>query len=232
VEAAENPILTLIDLWRPVLHVRYDKPVPSWDWTGPTTTTEEQIELYPCPKPRVDDLLQQRTFTGPKGVSIRTAFYWPVEPGGVIIWTAPLVRWVETTIEGYTTQPIVLHGYYSQTYRPDHHNFGEHFIFEPQLEPGLSPDLLSELRAKNIRFIYIHSGSGDPTIATYGFDDEPFLYGDINGDKSVDLKDLAFFATRWLDTVCDACGHADLTGDGNVTLYDFQALAENWLLGF
>jgi hypothetical protein len=177
----------------------------------------------------MDDLLQRRTFAGPKGVLIKTTFYWPAEPSGVIIYTAPLIRWVETIIEGYTTRPIILHGYYSQTHRPDHHNFGEHFIFEPQLEPGLSADLLSELRTKNIRFIYIHSGSGDPTITIYGFDDKPFLVGDIDKDKNVDLEDLKLFTGWWLDTVCDTCGRADLNGDGQVTLLDFQTLAENWL---
>jgi len=229
VTAVENPILTLLDLWRPVLRVKYDRPVPTRDWNGPTTTTEEEIQLCPCPKPRMDDLLQRRTFAGPKGVLINTTFYWPAEPSGVIIYTAPLVRWVETIIEGYTTRPIVLHGYYSQTHRPDHHNFGEHFIFEPQLEPGLSADLLTELRAKNIRFIYIHSGSGDPTITIYGYDDKPFLAGDIDKDKNVDLEDLKLFTARWLDTVCDVCFGADLNGDGQVTLLDFQTLAENWL---
>ena len=231
VTAAENPILTLSDIHLPILHVKYDRPVPTWDWTGPTTTTEEEIELWPCRKPQANDLLQERSFTGLGGVSIKTTFYWPQEPPEIIIWTAPLARWDQTTIEGYTTKPIVLRGYYSQTYRPDHHNFGEHFIFEPQLEPGLSSDLLSELRAKNIRFIYIHSGFADPTIVTYGFDDKPFLAGDIDKNKVVDLKDLKIFVARWLDVVCDDCSGADLTGDGQVTLLDFQTLAENWLAG-
>jgi len=234
VTATENPMLTLSDLGRltPHVKVKYDKPVPSWDWTGPTTTTEDQIQLCPCPKPQPGDILQQRTFNGPGGILINTSFYWPPDPGAAAGYTAPLARWVETVIEGYTTQPIILHGYYSQTYRPEHHNFSEHFIFAPCLEPGLSSQLLQELRTKNVRLIHIFAGFGDPTITVYGFDDEPFLYGDIDGDKDVDIEDLAFFVARWLNTVCDTCGRADLTGDGNVTLYDFQALAENWLLGF
>ncbi|MCX5639184.1 MAG: hypothetical protein NTX52_16035 [Planctomycetota bacterium] len=229
VAETENPILTLPDLRRLVLHVKYDKPVPSWDWTGPMTTTEDQIQLCPCPKPQPGDILIQRTFNGPKGVLIKTTFYWPAEPSGVIIYTAPLSRWVETTIEGYTTKPIVLHGWYSQTYRPEHHNFPDHFIFEPRLEPGLSSQLLQELRAKNIRFIHVFPGFEGLTITTYGFDDEPFLYGDIDGDKDVDFEDLKLFTGWWLDTVCDTCGRADLNGDGQVTLLDFQTLAENWL---
>ncbi len=73
-----------------------------------------------------------------KGVVITTRFYWPQPPsGGVIIWTAPLARWDQTTIAGYTAQPIVLRGFYAQTYRPEHHNFGENFLFEPGLDPDL-----------------------------------------------------------------------------------------------
>ena len=229
VSVEESPILTFVDFWLPYLNVQYQRPVPSWDWQGPKTTTSDSIRLCPCPKPQPGDILRQRTFTGPKGVKIQTTFYWPPDPGAAAGYTAPLSRWVETIIEGYTTQPIVLHGWYSQTYRPEHHNFGEHFIFEPRLEPGIAPDLLAELRAKNICFIHVFAGYQDVTITTYGFDDQPFLAGDIDKNKKVDLEDLNLFTARWLDTVCDACSGADLTGDGQVTLYDYQILAENWL---
>jgi hypothetical protein len=235
VEATESPILTLLDLWRPVLHVKYDGPVPSWDWSGPKTTTEEEIQLFPCPEPQPGDLLQQGAFTWPNGVSIKTLFYWPPDPGAAGGYTAPLSRWVETIIEGYTTKPIVLHGWYSQTYKPEHHNFREHFLFEPQLEPNLPQVLSAELRAKNIRLIHVIFDSRyDPnyitaTITTYGFDDQSFLAGDIDKNKKVNFDDLKLFTGRWLDAVCDTCSGADLTGDGQVTLFDFQILAENWL---
>ncbi len=62
-------------------------------------------------------------------------------------------------------------GYYSQTYRPEHHNFSEHFLFEPALEPGMPATTLSELQAQNIRYIYTYA-SGGPTekIVAVGFD--------------------------------------------------------------
>jgi len=233
VAVAENPMLTLHDIGCLSLKVNYDRPVPSWDHTGPMTTSTDWIRLCPCPQPQPGDLLQKRNFKGPNGVLIRTTFYWPPPPkGNVIGYTAPLVRWVETVIEGYTTEPIILYGYYSQTYRPRHHNIGENFIFEPQLGPGVSDELLTELRAQNIRLIHVYPGSGDPIIKTYGFEDEPFVLGDLDDDSDVDLVDLAIFTPRWLESICDICGGADLTGDGRVTMDDLHELAENWLAGF
>ncbi len=231
VTPAENPMLTLDDISWVSLQVEYDEPVPTIDWTGPTTTTTESIRLCPRPQPQQGDLLQQRNAQlGRGGLSISTSFYWPPTPAGPIAgYTAPLVRWVETVITGYTTEPIVLHGWYSQTYRPGHHNFSEDFIFEPQLEPGISADLLGELQAKDIRLIYLQVGFGNPIIRTYGFDDKPFLAADLDGDQDVDGTDFALFGTRWSNTVCDDCAGADLTGDGSVSPPDLWELAADWL---
>lgn len=231
VTPAQNPMLTYADLQWPSLHVKYDEPVPTWDYTGPTTTTTESIRLCRRPQLQQGDLLQKRSFELPKaGVSISTSFYWPPPPKGATAgYTAPLVRWVETVIEGYTTEPIVLRGWYSQTYRPEHHNFGENFLFEPQLEPGLSADLLNELRAKDIRLIHVRVGFGDPFIETYGFEEKPFLPADLDDDKDVDFGDLALFGPQWGRSICDQCGGADFTGDGRVSPLDLWELAASWL---
>jgi hypothetical protein len=228
-------MLTLCDLGYLSLKVQYDRPVLSWDHTGLTTTTADWIQLSPCPQPQPGDLLQQRNFEEPKGVSIKTSFYWPPDPGAAAGYTAPLIRWVQTVIKGYTSEPIVLHDWYSQTYRPEHHNFGENFLFEPRLEQGLSAGLLNELRAQNIRLIHVvatevERGKYVAThVATYGFEDRPFLPGDLDDDKDVDLRDLTMFAPRWLQFTCDTCGGADLTGDGRVALDDLCEFANNWL---
>jgi len=243
VSLAENPILTLLDFEWLSLQVEYDQLVPSldyWNWPpSPTTTTTDEIRLCPCPPPQPGDLLQERSFYDEvSDVNITTSFYWPPPPGMAAGYTAPLSRWVETVIEGYTTEPIVLHGWYSQTYRPEHHNFSEHFIFEPQLEPGISPQILSELWAKNIRLIHMHiEWDYDAEIyvamhyATEEYGETPFVYGDIDGDGDVDFHDFALLAARWLETVCDECGGADLTGDGQVVLDDLWEFADNWLAG-
>jgi hypothetical protein len=103
-------------------------------------------------------------------VDIQVSFYWPNEPPAAAGYTAPLVRFVETRITGLTTQPIVLTGYYSQTYRPGHHNFTEEFIFEPCLEPGLPAATLAELEAANIQFIHAELGFFEPIINVLGVD--------------------------------------------------------------
>jgi hypothetical protein len=238
VSPAESPVLTHLDFEWVTLQVEYDHNVPSWDWTGTTETNTDVILLCPCLQPQPGDLLQERSFDDSKGVSISTSFYWPPDPGAAAGYTAPLSRWVETVIGGYTTEPIVLHGWYSQTYRPEHHNFSEHFIFEPQLEPGISPQILSELWAKNIRLIHMHIEWDDDAeiyvakhYATEEYAETPFVYGDIDGNGDVDFHDFAHFAPRWLDTVCDECGGADLTGDGQVVLDDLREFADNWLAG-
>ncbi len=232
VNVDENPILTLRDIEWLTLGVEYNEPVLTWKYTGPNTTTTDLICLRRCLEPQAGDLLQHRSFTEPKGVSISTTFYWPPDPGAAAGYTAPLSRWVETVIEGYTSEPIVLHGWYSQTYRPEHHNFAEHFMFEPRLEPGISQQILDELRAQDIRLIHLCVDFGSGWVITYGFEDKLFYPADIDGDEDTDFADYAMLAGRWQDVVCDECGGADLNGDGRVTGEDLGEMAYNWLAGF
>jgi hypothetical protein len=231
VSAAQSPLLTIRDLSL-YLRVDYNEPVPTLSWPGPTTLSDTVSLGIPI-EAQEGELLQQRSIVDEvNGISISTTFYWPVEPTGAVAgYTAPLARWVETVITGYTTEPIVLHGYYSQTYRPEHHNFSEHFMFEPRLEPGISQTILDELKAADIRLIYALSGYVEPQITTYGFDAKPFYPGDINGSGEVDLRDYTLLAQRWLDSVCDECGGADLTGDGAANFEDVKEIACDWLSG-
>ena len=190
------PVFTLADLGTRAfnvpfrclaLDVEYARPVPSWyqqlgdggPSSGLRTTMRNQVRLWPRTPPSDRDIPQERVFSA-GGIVIRTSFYFAAPPQGQTDWvadagaTAPLKRWVRTTIEGLTTEPIVLEGHYSQTYRPEHHNFIENFLFEPRLEPGISPDILAQLNAKNIRFIHMvidNRPDGDESrIATYGFE--------------------------------------------------------------
>jgi hypothetical protein len=135
-----------------------------------TTTTNEIAFLERCREVRPGDILVQRRVAIPNGGEIRTTFYWPNDPPAAAGYTAPLVRFVETRLTGLTTEPIVLTNYFSQTYRPGHHNFTEEFIFEPRLEPGLSSATLAELNAANIQFIYVELGFSDPVINVLGLD--------------------------------------------------------------
>lgn len=183
VAPTESAVLTLRDFGYLMLEVEYDQPVLCWDWPGLSQTTRDQVRLAPIFEPSDQDLLQQRRFEDSNGVTIETTFYWPPYPKGPTAgYTAPLARWVETRITGYTREPIILHGWYSQTYKPEHHNFSEHFLFEPQLEPDLSPTILAELRQKDIRLIHVQSNWDEPTITPYGYDPElPPPATDANG---------------------------------------------------
>jgi len=168
VSPSESAILTLRDFRNLLLEVEYEQPVRQWEWPDVVETTRDQVQLVPAFEPSSGDLLQTRRFEDANGVVVETTFYWPPAPTGPTAgYTAPLARWVETRITGYTTEPIVLAGYYSQTYKPEHHNFAEHFLFEPRLEPGLSPEILAELEARGIRQIHVLAGMDKPTIRTY-----------------------------------------------------------------
>jgi len=162
------PVLFLSDLTYE-LEARYAEPVLDWGLGGQTgTTTSDEATLVPCPPVSDDDILQIRKMAD-AGVTIETTFYWPPFPTGPVAgYTAPLIRWVETTITGLTTEPFTLMGDYSQTYEPGHHNFFEGFIFEPRLEPGLSKDTLDELQEKGIVLITVGaSPTGQVTITTF-----------------------------------------------------------------
>ena len=80
-----------------------------------------------------------------------------------------------------TSEPIVLTGYFSQSIGGGSHLCPKNFLFEPALEPGLSPQSLDELKARNIRLIYYTTGAREcrptewqdtpPFIRLYGFDE-------------------------------------------------------------
>ncbi|MEN6578880.1 MAG: PEP/pyruvate-binding domain-containing protein [Phycisphaerales bacterium] len=189
VEASECPAFTPSDLGCSgygvpyrflVLQVEYANPVDSWDATTWTTTTVNKVHLWACQAVDSDDIAQERTLSS-NGASITSRFYYPPLPKGLTAWemaggnTAPLKRWDQTTIQGLTSEPIVLKGYYSQTFRPEHHNQTEHLLFEPRLEPGISADILDELKDKDIRFIHMivdkdGAGADESRIVTYGME--------------------------------------------------------------
>jgi len=191
VSQAENPILSLADLGThaanvPIrcltLDVSYATPVTSWNQhtgfgeSNLQSTTSNRVYLWPREAPREDDMFQERHYVS-SGITITTSFYYPKAPSGFAQWTdnagatAPLKHWNQTTIEGLAPEPIVLKGYFSQTYRPEHHNEIEHFLFEPRLEPDLSDDVLEALKKQDVRLIHLimdNLDTGQSNITIYG----------------------------------------------------------------
>ncbi|MCH8215718.1 MAG: hypothetical protein IH892_02980 [Planctomycetes bacterium] len=192
VAATSNPIFTIAELGTNAfniptrcltLDVTYIYPVASSQGiTGSMLRQTVTNHLYLWPRgaePSADDIYQERSLSQ-GNITVNTSFFYPTPPGNLSSWvgsagtTAPLKRWKETNITGLTSETIVLKGYYSQTLRPEHHNYVEHFLFEPQLEPNISNTVLEELRTGNIRFIYMiidHQGHRSG-ITTYGFEVE------------------------------------------------------------
>ncbi len=60
-----------------------------------------------------------------------------------------------------------------------------------------------------------------------------YLPGDFDGNRRVDVIDLAIFAARWLDTGCAKsnswCEQTDLDKLGTVDMADLAILAQHWL---
>ena len=145
---------------------------PSIDLTKPVT---EYVRLARVrePGPLPDKAIRNHRQVSFFGSTVDTVFHWPPNPSGVIAgYTAPLLQWEGTTITGLTTEPIVLKSEFAQTYRPDHHNFGERFVFEPRLDPDVPENLLAELEALGIQLIFVSHHSPYSSIQ-FAADGEP-----------------------------------------------------------
>ncbi|MBN1506937.1 MAG: hypothetical protein JW955_08825 [Sedimentisphaerales bacterium] len=170
-----DPVVTLSDL-RLGIEVDYSAPVPINDVN---TITREEVSLYRPWEPTVDDVPEECSFSDPNtGVSITTRFYMRWGWG----WDSPTsVQFEQTRIEGLTSEPIILTGYFSQSVGGGSHLCPKNFLFEPALEPGLSLQSLNELEAGNVRLIYCTTGAREcrptewqdtpPFIRLYGFDE-------------------------------------------------------------
>jgi hypothetical protein len=153
--------------------VAYAMGKPTMDYEGKfTTTTQEVVRLRPIAPLLPNAIRRAPVFVATNAardrvLQVQPVYYWPKPPTGVAAgYTAPLVRFEQTQIVGLTSQPLVLRDYYSQTYRPGHHNFSEEFLFEPGLDPQVSPALLDELRKDNIQLVHLHWRGGEEVECT------------------------------------------------------------------
>jgi hypothetical protein len=171
-----DPVVTLDDM-RLNLEVDYEFPVMLDDMK---TVVTESASLYVPWEPTAGDVPEECVFDDPNtGVFIQTRFrvrwrFWGYGP-------PTSVQFVQTRIEGLTTEPIVLTDFFSQSVGGGSHLCPKNFLFEPGLEPGIAPEILAELKARNIRLIYYTTGGREcrptewedtpPAIRLYGFDE-------------------------------------------------------------
>jgi len=172
-----DPVVTLDD-FRTAVEVEHQYPVPA-DLDDPQAATTEEASLYKPWQPTEQNLIEECSLDDPNlGVSVSTRFYARWGWG----WDSPTsVQFESTRIEGLTTEPIVLAGYFSQSVGGGAHLCPKNFLFEPGLEPGISQQTLDELRVRNIRLIYFTTGAREcrptewedtpPLIRFLGFDE-------------------------------------------------------------
>ena len=169
-----DPIVTPGDL-RIGIEVEYERPVLIDD---ANTISTEGTALYQPWEPTDQDILEVCSLDDPNtGVSVTVQHYvcWSMMGG-----TPTSVQFDQTHIEGLTAEPIVLIGYFSQSFGGGSHLCPKNFLFEPTLEPGISQTILDELKDKNVKYIYYTTGAREcrpteredtpPQIILYGFD--------------------------------------------------------------
>lgn len=172
VYGSQPPIVTPQDFSYSVW-VAYLRGQPTLDYEGKfSVTTQEVVRLHPTPQLMAGAIRRSPVFvitntTKTQLITISPVYYWPKPPTDIAAgYTAPLIRFDETRIEGLTSTPLRLRSYYSQTYRPGHHNFSEEFIFEPGLDTEVPSALVEELRTHNIQLLHLHWLGGDEVRCT------------------------------------------------------------------
>ena len=170
----KDPVVTPDDL-RIGLEVEYERPVLIDDVN---TTSTEGTTLYQPWEPEAQDFMDICSFDDPNtGVSVTVEHYVRWSMMGI---TPTSVEFEQTRIEGLTTEPIVLTGFFSQSVGGGAHLCPKDFLFEPALEPGISQTILDELKDKNVKYIYYTTGAREcrptewedtpPQIILYGFE--------------------------------------------------------------
>src|SRR5206468_8756485 len=96
--------------------------------------TPQTVRLVQTPASTTDLPVESISVTR-NNISIAASVYrprWKLTPG-----RSAFGGFKETRIQGLTSQPMLLQGYYSQTRRVQcgAHNCWDEFLFEPQLEP-------------------------------------------------------------------------------------------------
>jgi hypothetical protein len=156
------------------LRVRYVQPVFDITSSGNKVSVSNDVLCLRMPRALTPaDPSASARYTSSNGWSLLAEYWTPLEAEFQIIKTVPLLAWKQTRLTGLTSLPLVLTNYYSQTFRPGHHNFTEDFIFEPRLDPAVPQAQLQELAASNIKLLYYYRTtlSTNSRVWALGFDD-------------------------------------------------------------
>ncbi|HZO52012.1 MAG TPA: PEP/pyruvate-binding domain-containing protein, partial [Bryobacteraceae bacterium] len=169
--SSADPIRFLTD-YRLTMAVRYGQPVFDLDSTGNRITVTNDGVCLEVPRTvGLADPPRSAHFDGTNGFSILAEYWTPNLSSAGIIKTIPLLAWNRTHITGLTSQPLILTNYYSQSFRPGHHNFYEDYVFEPRLDSNVTPQQQSELAAANVRLLVFRYDPPTSVVWALGLDD-------------------------------------------------------------
>jgi hypothetical protein len=152
--------------------VKYQNPVHFIDWLGDIhMQTNETLYLHPRLPAESGAFPFHWDFqvtNATENISLTVDYV--MDGPNVYVGYPNVIGALKSEIRGLISKPISLRGLYSQTFEGVHWRTGERFIFEPGLEEGIDPDILRELRARNIRLLlYTHPGR-KATLRALGYD--------------------------------------------------------------
>ncbi|HOF49090.1 MAG: hypothetical protein KA191_10325 [Verrucomicrobia bacterium] len=180
-----TPFLAQAEI-RKWLRVTYATPQPVFGTAGaPRTTTSEEVQLVLLPDAATLSPDTPETFDGPGNLRFNIRFLIPTNQLGPPLgvdqnfwgtYPASYSTWLESDIEGATLEPLALRAYYAQSAMPTHKYLWSYYLFEPSLDPGLSPEQRIEWQAKGIQWIHVTRsliGPRDVQVTFYGADGLP-----------------------------------------------------------
>jgi len=181
-----TPFLTPPDI-RKYLTVTYPVPMPvirQWDLVL-TNTLSEEVQLVVRPDPATLQPETPGTMTNRVGITLTAAFLTSTNALGPPIgvdkhpmgyYPIALSPWTHTQLAGLLATPLELHGYWSQSTAPSHHNLQTWYLLDPRREPELPAPQWAELEARNIDLIFVMRFFLSSEISVVGLDRDGQLW--------------------------------------------------------
>ncbi len=181
----EIPSESIVDIcpifWLSDLNIRlradYPEPQPVFsNWQDRFTETDSDlVYLEPLPEDTSSLSFESKSYDVNSSLQFDIGYcIKPIEwPIGMTGYTPTVWCFDQTTINGLVPETAVtLSSYWSQTCKTYHKPYFGDFIFEPQLDPGVSPEIRQTLEHQNIRLIFLHPNRTweEPQVFMIGFD--------------------------------------------------------------